>query len=145
MTEHIISSTTPPVRRPQYTEAHTYSNTTPDPLMNKRVTKSGTTTGSTPGSVSNNASTKTPHYGTPDDDQWLAAISRIGGVRGEAVVGLSRFLRRRRHSSTALAAVALAEDLTATLNVAACENLLVLLNDGWDQSLAQLLDCARTL
>jgi hypothetical protein len=113
--------------------------------MNKRVTKSGTTTGSTPGSVSNNASTKTPHYGTPDDDQWLAAISRIGGVRGEAVVGLSRFLRRRRHSSTALAAVALAEDLTATLNVAACENLLVLLNDGWDQSLAQLLDCARTL
>lgn len=90
-------------------------------------------------------STKTPHYGTPDDDQWLAAISRIGGVRGEAVVGLSRFLRRRRHSTTALAAVSLAEDLTVTLSIAACENLLVLLNDGWDQSLAQLLDCARTL
>lgn len=79
------------------------------------------------------------------DEQWMEVIVRVGGLRGEACDALARFLLVRRHSSSMLAAAELAVELLDGFTEEGYENLITLLGDGWDQSISQLLDCARTL
>jgi hypothetical protein len=77
------------------------------------------------------------------DEQWMAVLVRVGGLRGEACDALARFLLVRRHSSSMLAAAELAVELLDGFTEEGYENLITLLGDGWDQSISQLLDCAR--
>lgn len=82
---------------------------------------------------------------TLEESQWLELIKEVAGERGEACIELAKYLISKSHSQSAIAAVRLAKELIDQFDSKSCENISVLLNDGWDQSVGALLDCAKSI
>lgn len=82
---------------------------------------------------------------TPEDNRWLDLLKEIAGERGEACVALAKFLISKSHSESSISAVKLAKELLEQFDSRSCENISVLLGDGWDQSVGALLDCAKSI
>ena len=79
------------------------------------------------------------------DTQWVAILENTGGPRGRAIAKLGEFLKKKKAANDTLGAVTLADDLLRGWKDTELEHLTMLLNDGWDQSLGELLRCAIIL
>ena len=79
------------------------------------------------------------------DTQWVAILENTGGARGRAIAKLGEFLKKKKAANDTLGAVTLADDLLRGWKDTELEHLTMLLNDGWDQSLGELLRCAIIL
>jgi hypothetical protein len=80
------------------------------------------------------------------DSKWLDVVTRAAGEpRGGAIRRLSHFCRTRGYCRSAADAAALAVDLLGAESADACETVSSLLDDGWQGSLGELLQCARDI
>lgn len=78
--------------------------------------------------------------------QWLDILRQaMPATHGDAAVALAEWLRRAGHSHDWQQAARLAVDLLDGDSDQACDNLAVLLHDGWDGTLGGLLACARRM
>jgi hypothetical protein len=68
-----------------------------------------------------------------------------GPVRGKAYVALARWLTSAGLCEDVLGGAELAADLLGVEADTACEALTVLIADGWERTLGELLACARAL
>lgn len=82
---------------------------------------------------------------SPEDNLWLDLIKEVAGERGEACVALAKFLINKSHSESSISAVKLAKELLDQFDSKSCENISVLLADGWDQGVGALLYCAKSI
>lgn len=81
----------------------------------------------------------------PDDQIWFDVLSEIAGAKGRALEDLTKYLIKRNHSSDVLSGINLGKELIYDFSDQDCENLIVLLSDGWDQGVGALISCARNI
>jgi len=79
------------------------------------------------------------------DSQWVAILENTGGPRGRAISKLGEYLKNKKAANDTLGAITLADDLLRGWKDTELEHLTMLLNDGWDKSLGELLRCAVIL
>jgi|688.fasta_scaffold514499_3 hypothetical protein len=73
------------------------------------------------------------------EDHWIDILKRTGGKKGIAVVTLSELLMKRKTTNDRLKAVGIAEDLLTGWSETELEHLTMLIEDGWDRSIGELL------
>lgn len=86
-----------------------------------------------------------PGHGNEGVEQWHKILVSVGGIQGRAVVALAQYAVAHKFADNALRATTLAADLLEGSNDQFCENIVTLLDDGWEQSLGALFSCARSL
>jgi len=88
---------------------------------------------------------KLPGISGDNVKDWHQILISVGKTHGEAVVNLANFIMARKYAENPIRATALAADMLENASQDFCENLNILVTDGWDQSLGALFSCARTL
>lgn len=109
---------------------------------------SGAVTTTTTGSGSVSFTSESGYNTSREDGVWLIdavaiAIGNISPPRGAAVRAMARLLTERSAAS-ARTATALASEFAGIESEETCHAIAVLAGDGWQGSLAELLNAART-